>query len=72
VQLRPPASGEPVSLNALEEKLAGIGKVTRNKFLLRLAVEDCEITVFPDGRTIIAGTDDVSTARSLQAKYLGS
>jgi adenylyltransferase/sulfurtransferase len=31
-----------------------------------------EITVFRDGRAIIKGTDDVTAARSLYAKFIGS
>ena len=31
-----------------------------------------EITVFRDGRAIVKGTDDISVARSLYAKFIGS
>ena len=61
-----------LSLEALAEKLAGVGRVTRNPFLLRLAVGDYLLTVFPDGRAIIGGTDDIPTARTIYAKYIGS
>lgn len=71
VQLVQPGASS-LSLEALAEKLAGVGRVTRNPFLLRLAVDDYLLTVFPDGRAIIGGTDDISTARSLYAKYIGS
>ena len=37
----------------------------RNKFLLRLEVDGYQLTVFPDGRAIIGGTDDMATARTL-------
>jgi hypothetical protein len=37
-----------------------------------LATSSSQLTVFPDGRTIVSGTDDVAVARSLQAKYIGS
>ena len=30
-----------------------------------------ELTVFPDGRSIISGTNDVSVAKGLYAKYIG-
>lgn len=66
------STGDGVSLDALAAKLEGVGTVTRNPFLLRLAVDDYLITVFPDGRTIIGGTDDVAEARSVQARYIGS
>jgi molybdopterin-synthase adenylyltransferase len=56
----------------LERKLSGVGPLTRNQFLLRLQVEGCELTIFPDARAIIAGTDDIATARTLYAKYVGN
>jgi molybdopterin-synthase adenylyltransferase len=69
VQLAP-ATGQ-ISLDALAEKLSGVGTISRNPFLLRLAVGDFKLSIFPDGRAIIAGTDDVAVARSLYARYIG-
>jgi adenylyltransferase/sulfurtransferase len=69
VQLSPPAGA--VSLDDLAAKLQGIGPLTRNPFLLRLTVEDFELTVFADGRAIIGGTSEVAVARSVYAKYIG-
>lgn len=62
---------QTVSLDSLEQKLSAIGRVSRNPYLLRLAVEDYTITLFADGRAIIGGTDDIATARSVYAKYVG-
>jgi molybdopterin-synthase adenylyltransferase len=62
----------PVNLDHLADKLEGVGQVTRNRFLLRLEVDDFSITVFPDGRAIVGGTDDVSEARTIHAKYIGA
>ncbi|MEX2114651.1 MAG: ThiF family adenylyltransferase [Pirellulales bacterium] len=71
VQLSPPdRSG--VGLAALADKLQGVGRVTHNKYLLRLAVDEFLLTVFPDGRAIIGGTDDIATARTVYAKYIGA
>ncbi len=53
------------------ERIAG-GTVNYNQFMLRAAVESYELTLFPDGRAIIKGTDKPETARSVYAKYLGS
>jgi adenylyltransferase/sulfurtransferase len=61
-----------VDLEQLEQRLRGVGIVTRNPYLLRLKVERFEITVFPDGRAIVAGTDDPANARTVYAKYIGS
>lgn len=62
---------ESLSLEALEEKLAGVGEVSRNRFLLRLAVDGYVLSVFPDGRAIIQGTEDIPEARTVYAKYIG-
>jgi molybdopterin/thiamine biosynthesis adenylyltransferase len=63
--------GSTVSLDQLERELQNVGRVTRNQFLLRLDVQQYEVTVFPDGRAIIGGTDDVAEARTVYAKYVG-
>ena len=65
-------TGAAVSLDELARQLEGVGQLNRNAFLLRLKVDPYEITVFPDGRAIIAGTDDVAEARTVYAKYVGS
>jgi molybdopterin/thiamine biosynthesis adenylyltransferase len=70
VQLSFPDSS--VSLERLEQELQGVGSVSRNPFLLRLDVEKYEVTVFPDGRAIIGGTDNVAEARTVYAKYVGN
>ena len=69
-----PALPSNLSLDELARKLEPSGMVTRNPFLLRLTLTDpaCEITVFRDGRAIIQGTDDVSVARGLYARYVGA
>lgn len=64
--------GTAVSLEELATRLSGVGRVERNQFLLRLSVDGYVLTVFPDGRTIVAGTDDVSTARTVHARYVGA
>lgn len=65
-------AGAGVSLDDLACRLEGVGHITRNQFLLRLRVDQYELTIFPDGRAIISGTDDVAAARTLYAKYIGS
>ena len=60
-----------IDLENLAEKLKSHGEIKVNEYLLRLRVEDYELTVFRDARAIIRGTDDVSVARSIYAKYIG-
>ncbi len=71
VQLSRPEQSK-VSLASLAEKLAGVGRVVQNDYLLRLWVDEYQITVFSDGRAIVGGTDDVAVARGLYAKYVGN
>jgi molybdopterin-synthase adenylyltransferase len=63
---------EAISLDALAEKLASVGEVTRNKYLVRATVGEHQLTVFPDGRAVIGGTEDIAAARSIYAKYVGN
>lgn len=69
-----PADKQKLSLAELAVKLRAAGKVTQNAFLLRLTLpgDEFQLTIFPDGRAIIKGTDDVTIARSLYARYVGA
>jgi len=71
VQIRPAAEAA-IDLPALERRLAAVGPVKRNEYLLRLDAEGFEITVFPDGRAIVRGTDDPARARAVYAKFVGA
>ena len=67
-----PGRSVALDLGELADRLEGVGTVTTTKFLLRLGLEAHELTVFPDGRAIVKGTDDLSVARSLYARYVGA
>src|SRR5438128_5519384 len=67
-----PAQPARVDLAALSQKLQRAGEVKGNDYLLRFRTGDYELTVFQDARSIIRGTDDIATARSLYAKYIGN
>ena len=62
----------PMDFAALEAKLKALGQVRYNAHVLLFAAEPYEMTVFPDGRAIIKGTDDPGVARSLYARYIGA
>ncbi len=64
--------GQQVDLDDLARQLQGVGEVTRNRFLLRLKVDPYEITVFPDARAIVSGTDDPAEAKTAYARYVGN
>ena len=67
-----PSQPVQVDLAALSQKLRSVGEVKANDYLLRFRSGDYELTVFQDARSIIRGTDDIATARSLYAKYIGN
>ena len=67
-----PAAGRKLNLADLRRRLAGIGKVGGNDYLVRFEVESSELTIFPDGRAIVKGTSDPTIARALYARYVGS
>ena len=54
------------------ERLQEVGKVVVNPHLLRFYIEQFILTVFPDGRAIVSGTEDIAVARKVYAQYLGS
>ncbi|CAN5181054.1 thiazole biosynthesis adenylyltransferase ThiF [soil metagenome] len=70
VQIQPPNASE-IDLQNLAEKLKNTGEIKINEYLLRLKVDGYELTVFKDARAIIRGTDDISAARIIYAKYIG-
>jgi len=60
-----------LSLPDLAERLARVGDVTVNQYMLQFSVGSKQITLFPDGRAIIKGTSDEAAARTLYARYIG-
>jgi len=64
-------NGSKLDLEKLAARLEHVGEVSFNSFLLRLKTDKYELTVFPDGRSIITGTNDAAVAKGLYAKYIG-
>ncbi len=71
VQVMPTSRGR-LDLSELAARLGAAGRVERSPFLLKFTTEGCAMTVFPDGRAIVAGTTDPATARALYARYIGT
>ena len=71
VQIAPPRATR-IDLTQLAERLKHLGEVKQNEYLVRFTAGENELTVFADARAIIRGTDDVSKARSLYAKFIGA
>jgi adenylyltransferase/sulfurtransferase len=64
--------GALVDLRALAARLAAVGAVKANGFLVRFSTHDVELVVFADGRAIVKGVSDPAEARRLYAKYVGA
>ena len=62
----------PVDFAEMSARLETHGTVKHNAFVLKFWREPFEMTLFPDGRAIIKGTNDTSVARSLYARFVGS
>jgi adenylyltransferase/sulfurtransferase len=69
----------PLDFRELQARLAPHGRVRYNELVFKFwtnagnhANGPLEMTVFPDGRAIVKGTTDVTVARSLYARFIGS
>jgi molybdopterin-synthase adenylyltransferase len=67
-----PSQPTRVNFASLAERLRRAGEVKFNDYLLRFRTGNFELTVFKDARSIIRGTNEIATARSLYAKYIGN
>lgn len=67
-----PAKPTQVDFVSLADRLRRSGEVQFNDYLLRFRAGTFELTIFQDARSIIRGTDEITTARSLYAKYIGN
>jgi molybdopterin-synthase adenylyltransferase len=76
VQIRgytgPTKHKQSIDFSTLAERLTGVGEVHFNQHLLQFRVDGYELTVFPDARAIIKGTDNEQVARTLYARYIGA
>ena len=71
VQIRP-KSQTKIDFDDLAARLAPLGAVEQNRFLLRADIDGYQITIFSDGRAIIQGTYDAAIAKSLYSRYVGN
>ena len=73
VQVAPPPGLVGIDLAAFAERMAAVGRVVANRWIVRVTVEEgLELAVFADGRTIVSGTRDEARARGLVARYVGN
>lgn len=62
----------PVDFAAMRDRLTPHGTVRFNDLLLRFERGPHTLTLFADGRAIVQGTTDITVARSLYARFIGS
>ncbi len=61
-----------LNFEEMARHLRTMGAVSFNRFMLKFNVDEYDFTVFPDGRAIIKGTNDIDKARTLYSKYVGN
>jgi adenylyltransferase/sulfurtransferase len=74
VHITPPsAASTGLDTAAFAERVAPlVGDVRQNGYLVQFRAEECELTVFADGRALVKGTEDPARARSLYARFVGT
>ena len=73
VQVAPAPGLEGIDLGAFAERMAEVGRVVANRWIVRVTIEEgMELAVFADGRAIVSGTRDEARARGLVARYVGT
>lgn len=72
-----PAPSTRIDPAAVAQRLAAAGQVTSHAGILRATIpaehsqHAYEITLFPDGRAIVKGTEEPARARAIYARYVG-
>jgi adenylyltransferase/sulfurtransferase len=62
----------PIDFPAMRDRLLPHGPVRFNNLLLRFERPPNTFTLFTDGRCLIQGTTDITLARTLYARFIGS
>ncbi len=70
VQVFPKERAE-IDFPSLSRRIGTAGRTDFNEYMMRIDVEGYEIHLFPDGRSIIKGTEDAAQAKSVYARYIG-
>ncbi|HMP78532.1 MAG TPA: ThiF family adenylyltransferase [Pirellulaceae bacterium] len=66
-----PDRNQIVDFEMLSGKLTGLGEIQQTPYFLRVRSGTLEMTLFPDGRAIVSGTDQIAIAKSLFARLVG-
>ncbi|GAE33457.1 ThiF family adenylyltransferase [Halalkalibacter akibai] len=63
---------EKINLQTWADRLAGVSDIQLTPFLLRVQLSEGErLVLFPDGRVLVQGTEDLVRAKTLYSKYIG-
>ena len=60
-----------INFATVAKRLECLGDVRFNDYMLKFKIDEYEITLFKDGRTIVFGTNDQIIAKNVYAKYIG-
>lgn len=66
-----PHNKQKINLERWQKKWSGLGKTERNSFLLRLFFQGYRITLFPNGRVLVQGTNDMLVAKKIYSQLMG-
>ncbi|WP_338044898.1 ThiF family adenylyltransferase [Paenibacillus lignilyticus] len=67
------SGSRPLDLEQVAAKLARSCELQRNPYLLKASLPEGErLVLFPDGRVLVQGTEDLDRAQSLYDRYIGS
>ena len=76
VQLTHRQAPEALDLERVAARLREHGNVTASRYMLRASIAEggntYALSLFPDGRAIVHGTDEPKVARGVYAKYVGT
>lgn len=73
VQITQNSGNEWVDLKRFAERWNHLGRVQTTRFFTRLFPDERHsVTIFRDGRVVVTGTDQISEARILYDRYVGS
>jgi adenylyltransferase/sulfurtransferase len=75
VQIPANVPSQKLDLPSLATRLAAVGDVRTTPYFVKCRLTDppeIELTVFPDGRTLVSGTADPARAKSIHARFVGA
>lgn len=62
-----------LDLDEWKERLERVAEIKKTPFLLKAILKDgITLVLFPDGRILVQGTEEINTAKSIYDRYIGS